>query len=108
MAELDPIADIASPMERFVKDLRAYRVPPDQEAVSLIAEGLSLVEEGVEQLDNLPLNPIDGAMEYIARIEATGEEMVQAAIEKSDNDFDGRSDDAQLLTHLFIGKAWIY
>ena len=104
MAELDPIADIASPMERFVKDLRSYRVEPDQESLGLIAEGLSLVEQGVDQLDDLPLKSIAGSREFIARIEATAEERVQKAIDTSDNDFDGRSDEAQLLS-IFLSEG---
>jgi chemosensory pili system protein ChpA (sensor histidine kinase/response regulator) len=50
MAGITPIALVASPLEKLVKDLRAYQIKNTPELVNLLVEGSQLIRSGIEQL----------------------------------------------------------
>jgi chemosensory pili system protein ChpA (sensor histidine kinase/response regulator) len=50
MAGIAPIALVASPLEKLVKELRAYQIKNTPQLVNLLVEGSQLIRSGIEQL----------------------------------------------------------
>jgi chemosensory pili system protein ChpA (sensor histidine kinase/response regulator) len=55
MAGITPIALVASPLEKLVKELRAYQIKNTPGLVNLLVEGSELIQLGIEQLATNPV-----------------------------------------------------
>lgn len=69
MAGITPIACVASPLERLVKELRAYQIKNTPGLVELLAEGVKLIQIGMEQLETDPVAPLSNETAFLAKIE---------------------------------------
>ncbi|MFQ3171576.1 MAG: chemosensory pili system protein ChpA (sensor histidine kinase/response regulator) [Oleispira sp.] len=58
MAGITPIALVASPLEKLVKELRAYQIKNTPGLVDLLLEGRELIKLGIEQLAANPVAPL--------------------------------------------------
>jgi len=68
MAGVTPIAEVASPLERFIKELRAYQVANSADIVSLLADGSTLIATGLDDRELLKGTVLPGAEAFIERI----------------------------------------
>ncbi|GGK02891.1 Hpt domain-containing protein [Pseudomonas matsuisoli] len=68
MAGIQPIADIAAPLERMAKEYKINQVSMDLIEADLLAEALGLFTLGLEQLDISPLQPVMGADDFSRRV----------------------------------------
>ena len=68
MAGISPIALVASPLEKLIKELRAYQVRNTPGLVELLAEGVELIEAGIEQLDTTPTRPLPHEGEFLIKV----------------------------------------
>jgi chemosensory pili system protein ChpA (sensor histidine kinase/response regulator) len=69
MAGIQPIAVLATPLEKLAKDFKANLIPADQSLVDLLTDAVSLFEAGVEQLDSTPESTLMGTDEFLARLD---------------------------------------
>jgi chemosensory pili system protein ChpA (sensor histidine kinase/response regulator) len=68
MAEITPIALLMTPMELFVKDLRAYQVSIDEDILQLIKDSVSYTEGALEQVSRLVYPKIEKLELFLARV----------------------------------------
>lgn len=68
MAEITPIAQLMTPMELFVKDLRAYQVAIDEDILQLIKDSVSYTEDALEQISRLMFPTIEKLELFLARV----------------------------------------
>jgi len=68
MASIEPIADLATPTERLIKECHAQGLPCDFEIHSLLKEFVGLVEQGVVQLMTDPHHPLGQTAEFLNRL----------------------------------------
>ena len=68
MAGISPIALIASPLEKLVKELRAYQIKNTPGLVSLLVEGVELIQLGMKQLEDNPIAPLPNEGEFLIKV----------------------------------------
>ncbi|MBQ0764120.1 Hpt domain-containing protein [Marinobacter psychrophilus] len=66
---ITPIADLVTPLERFVKDARAENKRCDRDAISLLEQGVLLLNQGLLQLHSQPLAELPGSREFLEQLE---------------------------------------
>lgn len=68
MADVMPIAQLATPLERFVKELRTYQVSIDDDILQLLKDGVSYTREALTQIEQGQTVEIQRLPQYVARI----------------------------------------
>ena len=68
MAGISPIALVASPLEKLVKELRAYQIKNTPGLVNLLVTGSELILLGLEQLETNPIEPLPGEGEFLIQV----------------------------------------
>jgi chemosensory pili system protein ChpA (sensor histidine kinase/response regulator) len=68
MAEVNPIADVVTPIEKLVKEMRGCHLFADENIVALLAEGAQLIHQGMAQLLSHPDQRIAGLDDYLAHL----------------------------------------
>jgi len=81
MAGLLPIAEIAMPLERLVKEFKTNLILIDLAEVELLQRAAQLLQCGLAQLDSRPLAPIDGSPAFLAEVRRLHQERLEAAKE---------------------------
>lgn len=69
MAGITPIAELASPTERFIKECHLQGVQADQQIKTLLDDVVRLVEQGLVDLKNHPSQPLHGAEHVLVCID---------------------------------------
>jgi chemosensory pili system protein ChpA (sensor histidine kinase/response regulator) len=73
MAGLLPMAEIAAPLEKIVRDFKANLQPVGQSGLALLTEARALIYTGLEQLLSQPLRAIEGTegfLEHVRQVHA--------------------------------------
>ena len=96
MAGILPIAEIAAPLEKLVKEFKANLIPMDMAEAELLSSAERLFRQGLAQLESLPLAAIEGTPEFLARVQALHQERLAAAQASRQGDI-GESRDPQLI-----------
>jgi chemosensory pili system protein ChpA (sensor histidine kinase/response regulator) len=65
---ITPIAVLVTSLERFVKDARAENKRCDHDAISLLEQGVSLLNRGLLQLHSQPLAELPGSREFLEQL----------------------------------------
>ncbi|WP_349617256.1 Hpt domain-containing protein [Azotobacter salinestris] len=81
MAGLLPIAEIAMPLERLVKEFKTNLILIDLAEVELLERAAQLLRRGLEQLDGRPLAPIEGSVAFLDAVRRLHQERLEAAKE---------------------------
>jgi chemosensory pili system protein ChpA (sensor histidine kinase/response regulator) len=68
MAGISSIALVASPLEKLVKELRAYQIKNTPGLVELLLEGRKLIKLGIEQLAANPVSPLLDKGSFLIKI----------------------------------------
>jgi chemosensory pili system protein ChpA (sensor histidine kinase/response regulator) len=68
MAGITPIALVASPLEKLVKELRAYQIKNTPGLVNLLVEGCELITLGIEQLETTPIAPLPNESDFSVKV----------------------------------------
>jgi chemosensory pili system protein ChpA (sensor histidine kinase/response regulator) len=68
MAGIAPIALVASPLEKLVKELRAYQIKNTPGLVNLLVEGSQLIKSGIEQLETNSIPPLLDEGSFSAKV----------------------------------------
>ena len=103
MAGILPIAEIAAPLEKLVKECKSHLISMDLAEAELLSSAEQLFRLGLEQLETQPLAEIPGAAEFIARVHALHHERLSAA-ENSRQTESGDSRDPQLI-NIFLAEG---
>ncbi|WOD11120.1 Hpt domain-containing protein [Pseudomonas sp. NyZ704] len=78
MAGIQPIAVLATPLEKLAKDFKANLISVDQALADLLADAVQLIEAGVAQLDTTPEQPIPGTAEFLQQLDKVREQGMAA------------------------------
>nr|WP_284500224.1 Hpt domain-containing protein [Microbulbifer sp. GX H0434] len=68
MAEVTQVAQLIAPLERFVKELRTYQVPIDEDIYELISDGADYVRGVLAQIRAGEGPTIDKSEQFLARV----------------------------------------
>ncbi len=68
MADVKPIAELATPLERFVKELRTYQVSINDDILQLIKDGVVYTREALEQIEGGEMVNIPRLQQFLARV----------------------------------------
>jgi chemosensory pili system protein ChpA (sensor histidine kinase/response regulator) len=68
MAGITPIALVASPLEKLVKELRAYQIKNTPGLVNLLVEGSQLIRSGIKQLEANSIAPLLDEDSFSAKV----------------------------------------
>ena len=77
MAGITAIANVASPLERLVKELRAYQINNSADVVDLIATGSGLIASALETRELLQAEHIAGADVYVERLHQLEKQLLE-------------------------------
>ncbi len=69
MAGIQPVAEIASPLEKLVKEFKTNLIPMDLAEAELLSSAEKLFRLGLEQLESQPLAVLPGAAEFLERVQ---------------------------------------
>ncbi|WP_373184416.1 Hpt domain-containing protein [Halopseudomonas sp.] len=103
MAGIQPIAVLATPLERLAKDFKANLIPADQSLVDLLNDAVELFEAGVAQLGSTPERALEGTDEFLERLDSVRQRGL-AARDSSRADLDQGTANAGLLS-IFLTEG---
>ncbi|MGH8355574.1 MAG: Hpt domain-containing protein, partial [Pseudomonas sp.] len=103
MAGILPIAEIATPLEKLVKEFKTNLIPMDLAEAELLHGAEQLFRRGLEQLESQPLAPIEGSAELLQRVQKLHHERLDAA-ESARKGEQGESRDPQLIA-IFLAEG---
>ncbi len=106
MAGILPIAEIATPLERLVKEFKTNLLQVDLREAELLHAAEGLFRVGLDQLvEGRPLAPIEGSPELLARIAQVHQERLEAAEAKRRGESgEGSGNDPQLIG-MFLAEG---
>ncbi len=68
MAGISGIAGLAGPMERLLKEMRAYSFRNSAELIYLLDSGCQLIRSGLDSIDVLGSDPVEGTDAFLSRL----------------------------------------
>ncbi len=104
MAEITPIAELAAPLEKFVKELRSYHVVINDDILQLLRDAVSYTETGLAQIENGEQVDIPRLHQFTARVAELREIHVAPLVRQQELDENGkRPVDPELLS-IFMAE----
>ncbi|WP_437879359.1 Hpt domain-containing protein [Pseudomonas sp. LRF_L74] len=104
MAGILPIAEIATPLEKLVKEYKTNLLAVDLPEAELLHRTEKLLRKGVEQLETTPFATIDGSAELIADVLRLHRERLDA-IDEARRDEPGRKARDPQLISIFLAEG---
>ena len=102
-AGIGPIAEVITPLERFVKESRAQNKRADRDVLELIEQASRYLTEGLAQLRSNPQGSLEGTDEYLARLQQISQ---QTLLSHAMSDDEQQSEQAPTqLVQLFLGEG---
>ena len=65
MADVEPMAQVVTPVERFIKELRTAQLRTDPDVMAVLRQGVDLFRACLDQLATEPHRPVPGADEFV-------------------------------------------
>ena len=103
MAGILPVAEIATPLEKMVKEFKTNLIQMDLAEAELLHEAESLLRQGLVNLDHEPLAPIEGAPAFLAKVHALHQARLVEAGARQQNDA-GEARDPSMIA-LFLSEG---
>ena len=103
MAGILPVAEIATPLEKMVKEFKTNLIQMDLAEAELLHEAEMLLRLGLANLDHEPLAPIEGAPEFLAKVHALHQARLVEAGARQHNDA-GEARDPSMIA-LFLSEG---
>jgi chemosensory pili system protein ChpA (sensor histidine kinase/response regulator) len=104
MAGILPIAEIATPLEKLAKEFKTNLIPMDLAEAELLHTAEQLFRRGLEQLETSPLAPIDGAAEFLERVNKLHQERLDSA-QAARQDLQGSDQRDPQLIGIFLSEG---
>ncbi|MCO5786782.1 hybrid sensor histidine kinase/response regulator [Pseudomonas sp. G11-1] len=102
MAGIQPIAVLATPLEKLTKDFKGNLIPADQAVIELLRDAVNMLEAWLDRADAASVEPVTGTDAFLQRLDA----IYRDGMERRDNsraDLDGPSDASLLSIFLTEG-----
>lgn len=104
MAEITPIAELAAPLEKFVKELRSYHVVINDDILQLLRDAVTYTETGLGQIERGETVDIPRLHQFTARVAELREIHVAPLVRQQELDENGkRPVDPELLS-IFMAE----
>ncbi len=104
MAEITPIAELAAPLEKFVKELRSYHVVINDDILQLLRDAVSYTQTGLTQIETGEPVSIPRLHQFTARVNELREIHVAPLVRQQELDENGkRAVDPELLS-IFMAE----
>lgn len=104
MAEITPIAELAAPLEKFVKELRSYHVVINEDILQLLRDAVSYTQMGLAQIEQNETVDIPRLHQFTARVAELREIHVAPLVRQQELDENGkRPVDPELLS-IFMAE----
>ncbi|RYY02739.1 MAG: response regulator [Gammaproteobacteria bacterium] len=104
MAEITPIAELAAPLEKLVKELRSYHVVINEDILQLLRDAVSYTQTGLSQIERGEPVEIPRLHQFTARVHELREIHVAPLVRQQELDENGkRPVDPELLS-IFMAE----
>ncbi|MFP6847475.1 MAG: Hpt domain-containing protein [Pseudomonas sp.] len=103
MAGIQPVAEIAAPLEKLVKEFKTNLIQMDLAEAELLSRAEKLFRLGLEQLETNPLDPLPGASEFLERVQKLHSDRLEHA-ESNRQGEPGEKRDPQMLS-IFLAEG---
>lgn len=103
MAGILPMAEVAAPLEKMVKEFKVNLVPLDLAEAEVLVEAQALFRQGLAQLESDPLRPIPGTEDFLQRVQQLHQQRLEHA-QSQRQDEHGESRDPQLIS-IFLAEG---
>jgi chemosensory pili system protein ChpA (sensor histidine kinase/response regulator) len=103
MAGILPVAEIAAPLEKLVKEFKANLIPMDLAEAELLSSAEKLFRLGLEQLETTPLAVLPGAEEFLQRVQQLFTDRLEHA-ESGRQSQPGEKRDPQMIS-IFLAEG---
>ena len=104
MAEITPIAELAAPLEKFVKELRSYHVVINDDILQLLRDAVTYTQTGLTQITEGEAVSIPRLHQFVARVNELRELHVAPLVRQQELDANGqRPVDPELLS-IFMAE----
>ncbi len=104
MAGIQPIAVLATPLEKLAKEFKANLIPADQSVAAVLDEALGMIEAGVAQLDTDPHQLLPGTEDFVERVKVLHRSALEAR-ENARADADDQQGDESSLLSIFLTEG---
>lgn len=102
-AGIAPIAEVITPLERFIKESRAQNKRADRDVLALISDAAGFLTQGLAQIRENPQAPLAGTDEYLERLHQVCEQTLTSHAQ-ADDEQPARKSSSQLV-QLFLGEG---
>ncbi|GAA6166931.1 hybrid sensor histidine kinase/response regulator [Sessilibacter corallicola] len=103
MAEVTPIAQLATPLENFVKELRSYYLSIDEDILFLIKDGVEYIEIVLDQIATNEALVIPRLDQFLARVTELREKFIGPILRQQDGSAQSKPVDPELLS-IFMAE----
>ena len=103
MAGILPMAEVAAPLEKMVKEFKVNLLPLDLTEAEVLVEAQALFRQGLAQLESDPLRPIPGTEAFLERVQQLHQQRLEHA-QSLRQDEHGESRDPQLIS-IFLAEG---
>lgn len=104
MADITPVAELATPLEKFVKEMRSYHININEDILQLLRDAASYTQIALNNIVNRELVSIPRLQQFIARVHELRELYVAPLVRLQEADAEGkRPVDPQLLA-IFMAE----
>ncbi|GAB1262838.1 hybrid sensor histidine kinase/response regulator [Aurantivibrio plasticivorans] len=104
MAEVTPIAELVTPLERFVKELRNYQVNIDADILQLIKDCVDYTQDVLTQIENNEELKISKLDQFLARVAELKERSVAPLIRQKEAEQDSQTVVDPELLSIFMAE----
>ncbi len=102
-AGITPIAVVAVPVEKFVKEARANGIRVDTRFADLLADAGSFIRKGLDQVKTTPLRPIESTDQFLEMLQSCNEDYLSAEAKMQAQALEGQPDPQ--LINLFLTEG---
>ncbi|HYQ38099.1 MAG TPA: Hpt domain-containing protein, partial [Pseudomonas sp.] len=101
MAGIQPIAEVAAPLEKLAKEFKTNLIPFGLVAVELLRDAAKVLRDGLAQLDPRTLSSLPGSAPLLQRVQQLQQEQLETAEAGwQAREGDGRGRDPQLISQF--------
>lgn len=102
-ANIQPIAVIAIPVEKFIKEARANNIEVDAAIAEMLQEAMAFIRKGIKQLKESPQQNLAGTDQFLSDLVAL-QKQVFDALEHEEEAFESSSQDPHIV-NIFLTEG---
>jgi chemosensory pili system protein ChpA (sensor histidine kinase/response regulator) len=102
-ANIQPIASIAIPVEKVIKDARASNIAVDTKIADMLAQAMQFIRLGIKQLTTSPQQDLHGTDEFLANLVALQKEIFKE-LPVADEALENAAQDPQII-NIFLTEG---